>query len=134
MCSGGGSPAVITMPDTGAYDRKLQMQIDAIQATQDGAVRYKQAELNQAITGQQQVLTELRDLQTRRANETAANAQRIAALIGTPPPEKAAQRPVTGADRPGSERTDKRRLRIDRATTANASQAMGAGLNITAGG
>jgi hypothetical protein len=134
MCSGGGSPAVITMPDTGAYDRQLQMQIDAINATQNGAVQLKQAELNQAIAAQQQVLTELRDVEIMRANETAANAERIAALIGTPPPEASATRPVTGSDRPGSERTDKSKLRIDRPTTATAPQAAGAGLNITTGG
>lgn len=133
MCSGGGSPAVITMPDTGAYDRQLQMQLDAMRATQNGAAQLKQAELNQALTSQQQVLTDLRDLQTRRANETSANAQRIAALIGTPPPEKTAQAPVIGSDRATASRpTGKRGLRIDRAVAAT--QAAGTGLNITSGG
>jgi len=130
MCSGGGSPAVITMPDTGAYDRMAQMQFDAIRASQDGAARLKQAELNQAVADQQAVLSQLRDVMTQRANDTAANAQRMAALIGTPPPEKPAKAPVMGSDRAGQARASgKRGLRIDRQTASTAGP--GSGLNIT---
>lgn len=133
MCfGGGGSPAVITMPDTGAYDRMAQMQFDAMRSVQDGAVKAKQMELSQAISGQQQVLTDLRDLQTRRANDVAANAERMAALLGAPPPEKTAQAPVVGSDRASMARASgKRGLRIDRATAT--SDGAGTGLNITTG-
>lgn len=134
MCfGGGGSPATITMPDTGAYDRMAQMQFDAMRQAQDGAARLKQAELNQAVADQQAVLTQLRDVTTRRANDTAANAARMAALIGTPPPEKAATAPVVGSDRAEKNRaTGKRGLRIDRATASSAGA--GTGLNISSGG
>jgi hypothetical protein len=81
------------MPDTGAYDRMAQMQFDAIRQTQDGAARIKQAELNRVTADQQEVLQQLRDVTTRSANDTAANAARMAALIGTPPPEKTATAP-----------------------------------------
>lgn len=134
MCfGGGGSPATITMPDTGAYDRMAQMQFDAIRQSQDGAARLKQAELNQAVSAQQEVLAQLRDVTTRRANDTAANAARMAALIGTPPPEKTATAPVIGSDRAEkSQAAGKRGLRIDRATASTS--AAGSGLNISTGG
>ena len=129
MC--GGKPATITMPDTGAYDRMAQMQMDAMRQQQEGAATLKQAELNSAIRAQQSALTELRDFNVQRANDTAANAARLAALIGTPPPEKTAKAPVVGSDRAGmSKPKGKAGLRIDRPTAT--SQASGAGLNITA--
>ncbi len=133
MCfGGGGSGAVITMPDTGAYDRMAQAQFDAMQASQDGAIKLKQLELDRALSGQQQVLTDLRDVKLQRANETSANAARMAALLGTPPPDKTAQAPVLGSDRAEMARpTGKRGLRIDRATAT--SQGAGTGLNITTG-
>lgn len=130
MCSG-GRPATITMPDTGAYDRMAQLQMDAMRQQQQGAASLQQAELNSAIRGQQSALTELRDFTVQRANDTAANAARLAALIGTPPPEKSAKAPVVGANRAGASKPKgKAGLRIDRATAT--SQASGTGLNITA--
>lgn len=134
MCfgGGGGSPATIVMPDTGAYDRLAQMQMDAMRQAQDSAAKLKQAELNQAMSDQQAVLSQLRDVKTARANETAANAARMAALIGTPPPEKTAKAPVVGSDRAEMSRpSGKRGLRIDRATATTAG--VGTGLNITTG-
>jgi len=134
MCfGGGGSPATITMPDTGAYDRMAQLQLDAMQRVQDGAAKLKQGELNQALTVQQGVAAQLRDITTQRANDTAANAARLAALLGAPPPEKTAQAPVLGSDRAERSRpAGKRGLRIDRSTAG--SSAAGTGLNITSGG
>jgi hypothetical protein len=130
MCSG-GKAATITMPDTGAYDRMAQLQMDAMRQQQQGAASLQQAELNSAIRGQQSVLTELRDFNVQRANDTAANAARLAALIGTPPPEKSAKAPVVGSNRAGASRPKgKAGLRIDRPTAT--SQASGTGLNITA--
>lgn len=134
MCfGGGGSPATITMPDTGAYDRLAQTQFEAMRAAQDGEVKLKQAELNQSLANQQETLAQLRDVKTQRANDTAANAARMAALLGPPPPEKTAQAPVLGSDRAERSRpAGKRGMRIDRETT-NATAA-GTGLNITSGG
>jgi hypothetical protein len=131
MCfGGGGSPATITMPDTRAYDRLAQAQMDAIRQTQDTGVSVKQSELNKVISDQQMALSELRDIKTQRANETSANAARLAALIGTPPPEKAAEAPVIGSGREGVARAKgKKSLRIDRAQRKNTA---GIGLNITA--
>lgn len=133
MCfGGGGGGAVITMPDTGAYDRMAQAQLDAMKSNQDGAIKLKQLELNQALSKEQEVLTELRDFKTQRASDTSANAARMAALIGPPPPDKAAQAPVIGSDRAQmSKPTGKRGLRIDRVTPT--SQSAGIGLNITTG-
>jgi hypothetical protein len=130
MCSG-GKAATITMPDTGAYDRMAQLQMDAMRQQQQGAAALQQAELNTAIRAQEGVLTELRDFNVQRANDTAANAARLAALIGTPPPEKSAKAPVVGSNRAGmSKSKGKAGLRIDRPTAT--SQASGTGLNITA--
>jgi hypothetical protein len=44
MCSG-GKAATINMPDTGAYDRMADMQIDLMRQQQQGAASLKQAEL-----------------------------------------------------------------------------------------
>lgn len=130
MCSG-GKAATINMPDTGAYDRMANMQIDLMRQQQQGAASLKQSEFSQAIQQQQGVLTELRDFNLQRANDTAANAARLAALIGTPPPEKSAKAPVVGSNRAGMAKSKgKAGLRIDRPTAT--SQATGTGLNITA--
>lgn len=127
MCFGGGSPATITMPDTGAYDRLAQAQMDAMRQQQDGQAAIKQAQLNQALRTQEAALAEMRDFKVQRANDTAANAARLAALIGTPPPEKTATAPVIGANRnPSAKPKGRASLRIDLRTPAK-----GAGLNIT---
>jgi hypothetical protein len=132
MCSG-SKPAKIVMPNTGAYDRMAQMQMDAMRQQQEGVAMLKQMELNQALRGQEQSLMEYRDFKTERANDTAANAQRMAALIGTPPPEKAAKAPVVGTDRENMVKAKgKKGLRIDRVDRAVAtSQGAGTGFNIT---
>jgi hypothetical protein len=120
------------MPNTRAYDRMLNAQLDAMRMAQDGPVKLKQQELTAALDRQQQVLTELRDLKLQRANDTSANAERLAALIGTPPPDKAATAPVIGSDRAGmSKPQGKRGMRVDRAVPS--SSAAGTGLNITTG-
>jgi hypothetical protein len=132
MCSG-GKAATITMPDTGAYDRMGQMQMDVMRQQQDGVAMLKQMELGQALRGQEQSLMEMRDFRTERANDTAANAQRMAALIGAPPPEKTAKAPVVGTDRENMVKAKgKKGLRIDRVDRAAAtSEGAGTGLNIT---
>ena len=129
MCFG-GAPATISTPNYGMYDMLAQRQMDALRANQDGPARLKQLELNQALRTQEAVLTQLRDTRISAANDTAAHAARLAALIGTPPPEKTAQAPVLASDRAGQSRpTGKRGLRID-ARPGPASAGVGTGLNI----
>lgn len=133
MCfGGGGSRATITMPDTKAYDRQADLQLDLMRQQQQGVMSLKQLELNQALKGQEQSLAEVRDYQVQRANETQANAARMAALIGTPPPDRTAQAPVIGTDREAMAKPrGKQGLRIDRvAQSTPTSQGSGTGLNI----
>jgi hypothetical protein len=130
MCGGGSPRSVINMPNTGAYDQMAQAQFDAMKLAQDGTVALKQMQLNQTLTQQQETLSNLRDVRVQRANDTAANASRMAALLGPPPPEKAATAPTVGSNRSTMTRpSGKRGMRIDRTTTASSSA--GTGLNIT---
>lgn len=130
MCfGGGGGGGVINMPDTGAYDRMAQSQMAAMQSVQDNQIKIKQNELNSVLSRQSEQLTALRDLQTQRANDTAAQASRLAALIGTPPPEENADAPVTAADQGRKTFKGKSALRINRPVATSTGQ--GAGLNIT---
>lgn len=129
MCFGGGSAATITMPDTGAYDRMAQTQLDAMRAVQDGQIKVKQNELNTALQAQTTQLQQLRDLQMQRANDVQAQASRMAALIGTPPPEKTAEAPVVAGGTGPKAFKGKSSLRINRPVATTSGQ--GAGLNIT---
>jgi len=130
MCSGGGKGATIVMPDTRAYDGMADMQMQAMRDQQAGVMALKQHELNQALSSQQQVMTEVKDYKVQ-----AANDQQIKANLGAPPPEKTAQAPVVGSERQGVQsRKGKKELRIDRVgRAAPSTQAVGAGLNITTG-
>ena len=130
MCmGGGGSPATITMPDTGAYDRMAQRQFDAMKAVQDSASSIKQQELSTALKGQSDTLTQLKNFQVQQAADVSANASRLAALIGAPPPEKTVQAPTVASDRGIATTKGKGALRINRPVATSAGQ--GAGLNIT---
>jgi len=129
MCMGGGQAATITMPDTGAYDRLGQGQIDAMKSVMESGTQMKQQQLNAATLAQQKVMTDLRDLRTQQANDTSAQAARLAALIGVPPPEKASEAPVVGRNRGTLTSKGKGALRIER--TVASSNGQGAGLNIT---
>jgi hypothetical protein len=131
------------MPDTGAYDRMADMQMQAMRDQQTGTMALKQQELNQALSGQQAAMSDFKDYRIQmandqqiKANDTSANAARINAILGAPPPEKTAQAPVVGSERDGVQsRKGKKELRIDRVGQATPSkQAAGAGLNITTGG
>ena len=129
MCFGGGSAATITVPQTDAYDAQADLQIAAMQQTQNSTAMLKQTELNTALAAQQQALTDSKDFQIEQANDVRANALRMANLIGAPPPEKTAQAPIVGRDRDRSQGKPKgkRSLRVRRNTgTSNAS---GTGLN-----
>lgn len=142
MCfGGGGQAATITMPDTGAYDRMADMQMQAMRDQQQGTMALKQQELNQALAKQQSAMSDFKDYKVQlasdeqiKANDTTANANRINAILGAPPPEPTAKAPVVGSDRNGVvQGRGKRDLRIDR-PGAPTKQAAGAGLNITTGG
>ncbi len=133
MCSTQMPRSTITMPDTASYDRTADRQIALMQQQQQSDMLLKQMELNRALTNKQGVLTDLRDLKQQRAADTAANAQRMAALIGAPPPEPTAKAPVIGSDREDMVKAKgKKGLRIERVNQASqTTQGSGTGLNIT---
>lgn len=120
MCGGGGggggAAARITEPNYQRFDRMADRRMDAMRAVQAAGTDLLQLQLNQALGAQGAALAQLRDAKVARANETAANAARLATLLGAPPPEKTAKAPVIGADRTGMAKAKgKRGLRIDRA-------------------
>jgi hypothetical protein len=83
--------------------------------------------LQAASLQQQQVLAGLAARRTAEANETSAAASRLAALIGTPPPDKTAKAPVLASNRAGmSKPAGRKGLRIDLQPAATS------GLNIGA--
>ena len=131
MCTaGGGGGGVITTPDTRAYDRLADAQIRAMESARDGALSLKQQELQATLSRQQQTLEQLNTVRTTRANETAANAARMAELLGPPMPEESAKPPVVGSDRASAAKARSRStLRIDRRTESSTGQ--GSGLNIS---
>lgn len=132
MCMGGGSMprSTIVVPNYRETDRSLDRQIALMQSKQQARTTMRQQELNAAIEGQQRALSQLYGAQQQRANDTAANAQRIAALVGAPPPEKSATAPVLAGNRTGRSRPDgKNRLRINR-QPGPATSAQGTSLNI----
>jgi len=134
MCAGGGgSRATIYAPDTRAYDALASQQLALMQQTQSSDVLTKQSQLDALVRERTALQTQEQAVATARANNTTAQAARLAALVGAPPPEKPAAAPVIGSDRTGEKRpTGKQALRIDRAAGATAA-APGAGLNITTG-
>jgi hypothetical protein len=112
------------------HNMELQMQMEAMRAQREGVLTLAQTKLNNALSQQGQTLQELQTVKTQRANETTANAQRLAALIGTPAPDKTAQAPAVADNRAGQQRAQgKARLRIDRGGPYKTGA--GVGLNIT---
>jgi len=134
MCmGGGGSQATIYAPDTGAYDKMASQQLALMQQTQSSNVLAKQGQLDALVRDRIALQTQEQLAATARASNTTAQAARLAALVGAPPPEKPASAPVIGSDRTGEKRpTGKQALRIDRAAATTAAGS-GAGLNITVG-
>ena len=134
MGGGGGGGGVITMPDTGAYDRMYDRQLQMMQATQSSELEGLQAQLLDTQRQQELLLTDLRDGRTERAESVAsveAEARRMSNIIGPPPPEESAKAPVVGAarDKPKTQRASgKRGLRIGRAVASSSGDAVG--LNI----
>ena len=136
MCSGGGGGGgVITMPDTGAYDRMYDQQVQMMQMAQSAELTGYQSRLDSAVMAQQNLITDLRDLREERAEDVAsveAEARRMSNIIGAPPPEESAKAPVIGNARYGGKpkrQSGKRGLRIVRPTTTSSGKAVG--LNIT---
>lgn len=130
MCFGGSAPrATITMPDTAAFDRMADQQMAALRQQQESSTLLMQERLNQATLGQQNTMKELLAAQEQRASQTAADAARMAALIGAPMPEPAAKAPVLGSSRQGMDPAKgKVSLRIEPKTASNTKA--GTGLNI----
>jgi len=135
MCMGGGSSkgSTITMPDTGAYDRQFDRRLEMMKMAQSSELTGLQSQLLDAQSAQEDLLRQLSDLKTERAESAAsveAEARRMSNIIGPPPPEVSAKAPVVGKARTKEPRrkAGKRGLRIGRqvATSAGA----GAGLNI----
>ena len=128
MCfGGGGSRATITKPDYNAYDKQSELQKEAIANSMDSDLRLKQQELQTALGDKADVQRQLNEQIRIQAENTNAQAMRLAQVIGPPPPEKTATAPVIGSKR---KKLGKERLRIRRKTSPTAS-ASGAGLNIT---
>ena len=128
MCFGGGSSATITKPDYNAYDKQFELQKEAIQSSMDANLRTKQQELQTSLREKADIQRQLNEQIRIQAENTNAQAMRLAQVIGPPPPEKSAQAPVIGSKR---KKLGKERLRIRRGVTPTSS-ASGAGLNITA--
>ena len=136
MGGGGGSPATIVMPNTGAYDQMANAQIAAMQSAQSGSAQLMQSKLDAALRGKADLLTQLRDIKQEKASNASAldeQARRLSVLVGAPPPEPTAKAPAVGADRNDSQGNVRKRgkssLRIERPTASSSGQ--GAGLNIT---
>lgn len=130
MCLGGSAPrATITMPDMGAFDRMADQQMAALRQQQESSTMLMQERLNQATLNQQGTMQQLLAAQEQRASQTAADAARMAALIGAPTPEPAAKAPVLGSSRQGmTSPQGKTTLRIEpKAASGNKA---GTGLNI----
>jgi adenylosuccinate synthase len=126
MC--GGSAATITQPDYNAYNKQFDLQKSAIDQSMNSGAQLMQQQLSQATTAKQDALAA--DLEQKKilAENTNAQAMRLATLIGTPPPEKNAKAPVVAGERGIQTKKGKSALRIGLASTSRMGQ--GAGLNI----
>lgn len=132
MCfGGGGDRATITRPDYNAYDKQFQLQKDAIERTLDGNTRLVQFQLNSALKKKQSTLDQLTNAQKQLAENTNAQAMRLAQVIGPPPPEKHAQAPVIGAKARDLRGKGKAGLRIGRSTASKRGKGSGAQLTLS---
>jgi len=129
MCGGGGSPATITTPDYAAYNRQFDLQKSAIDQAMNSGSQLMQQQLNTAVSSKQQALSASVEQRKILAENTNAQAMRMAALIGPPPPEKSAAAPAVGSTRGIETKKGKSALRIGLDSTSRMGQ--GAGLNIT---
>ena len=131
MC-GGGPRATITQPDYTAFNQQFELQKSAIDQSMSSGMMEMQAEFQDSLREQTDFLRTIEQDRVAQAQDeaaVAADARRLATLIGAPPPEKVAQAPTIGArDRGLDVAKGKKSLRIGQTAT---SSAQGAGLNIT---
>jgi len=127
MC-GGGSRATITQPDYNAYNKQFDLQKAAIDQSMNSGAQLMQQQLNQAVIAKQEALSASVEQKKLLAENTSAQAMRLAALMGPPPPEKSAAAPVVAGDRGITTKKGKSALRIGLDSTSRMGQ--GAGLNI----
>jgi adenylosuccinate synthase len=126
MC--GGKAATITQPDYNAYNKQFDLQKSAIDQSMNSGAQLMQQQLSQATTAQQGALAASLEQKKILAENTNAQAMRLATLIGTPPPEKSAKAPVVADERGIKTKKGKSALRIGLASTSRMGQ--GSGLNI----
>ena len=81
-----------------------------------------QMKLNQSVAAKQETLSALLEQKKTLAENTSAQAMRMAALIGTPPPEKSASAPVVGGLRGVETKKGKSALRIGLDSSSRMSQ------------
>ena len=127
MC-GGGKAATITQPDYNAYNKQFDLQKSAIDQAMNSGSQLLQQQLTSAVTAKQGALAAELEQKKILAENTSAQAMRLATLIGTPPPEKSAQAPVVAGERGLQTKKGKSALRIGLDSTSRMGQ--GAGLNI----
>ena len=134
MC-GGGKAATITQPDYSAFNQQFELQKSAIDQSMNSGAQALQQQLVTASKEQQKLLGEELELKKSRAEDAGkvqsqvdAQAMRLAALIGPPPPEKSATAPVVASERGEKSKKGKSALRIGLDSTSRMGQ--GAGLNI----
>ena len=127
MC-GGGKAATITQPDYSAYNKQFDLQKSAIDQAMNSGSQLLQQQLTSAVTAKQGALAAELEQKKILAENTSAQAMRLATLIGTPPPEKSAQAPVVAGERGLQTKKGKSALRIGLDSTSRMGQ--GAGLNI----
>ena len=127
MCIG-GKAATITQPDYNAYNQQFYLQKSAIDQSMNSGAQLMQQQLSQATTAQQKALAADFEQKKILAENTNAQAMRLATLIGTPPPEKSAKDPVVADERGIKTKKGESALRIGLASTSRMGQ--GAGLNI----
>ena len=127
MC-GGGKAATITQPDYNAYNKQFDLQKAAIDQSINSGAQQMQHDLNKSMLAKQDALAAQLEQKKILAENTNAQAMRMAALIGAPPPEKSADAPVVAGDRGITTKKGKSALRIGLASTSRMGQ--GTGLNI----
>ena len=136
MCSGGGQKgAVITMPDTGAYQQQFNMQRDLIQQQINNNTTLMQQQLKSSLQRKEDLLREMAAAKTERAENLEKideQVRRMNTLIGAPPPEKTAEAPRIASSRKpqSSVKRGKSGLRIARSSSSSRN-GQGSGLNIT---
>jgi hypothetical protein len=100
MCGGGRSQrATIRKPDYKAMDRMAKRQFKEMRRAQDSRVTGQGNVLAGNLQQEELAYSKLRDLKVQEANNISVESARIAALLGTPPPDRGATAPSLGRDR-----------------------------------